>query len=301
MKISYYKVAYREKKVGTILCDTTTPFHAIKNTWRYWAADPFVFEYNGDTYIFAELYDYLRRRGTIGYCKIARDGKTTRWKSIISEKYHMSYPYICVHDHDIYIIPETMFGGTVDIYKAVKFPDKWEKINSFISDQHLVDTTFIKNNDTFYAVSCDMDGSINQKLRIFEVTDTGNFIESMHGPVVDDISTARPAGKFFTINDRVIRVSQDCKEDYGMKINFLEVQSDFKSFYIEKVIKKIGSGDIKVCDIPNPLRIHTYNANDQYEVIDVFCENKNVINFLGRCIACVIKRVIGKDKVRPIR
>ena len=65
MNTTYYKIAYRKKNTGSIIDDTQTPFVALKNSWRYWVADPFVISRMGKTYIFAELYDYLRRKGCI--------------------------------------------------------------------------------------------------------------------------------------------------------------------------------------------------------------------------------------------
>lgn len=42
MNTTYYKIAYRKKNTGSIIDDTQTPFVALKNSWRYWVADPFV-------------------------------------------------------------------------------------------------------------------------------------------------------------------------------------------------------------------------------------------------------------------
>ena len=59
-----WNVAWRRESVQrSILKDTKTEFRVIKNSFRYWAADPFIFEYAGKIYIFAELYDYVKRRG----------------------------------------------------------------------------------------------------------------------------------------------------------------------------------------------------------------------------------------------
>lgn len=123
------------KKSGhALLTDETTPFKAIKNSLRYWVADPFVFERDGETYIFAELFDYLRRRGVIGYSKLKANGNFSSWKEIIVEPYHMSYPQIFEHDGEIYIVPETGSGHTLDMYRAVDFPDKWEKSVNLAKD-----------------------------------------------------------------------------------------------------------------------------------------------------------------------
>ena len=55
MNTTYYKIAYRKKNTGSIIDDTQTPFVALKNSWRYWVADPFVISRMGKTYIFADI------------------------------------------------------------------------------------------------------------------------------------------------------------------------------------------------------------------------------------------------------
>ena len=77
-----WNVAIRNKSTGDILDNTKIPFKVIKNNFRYWAADPFILEKDGKAYIFAELYDYVLRRGVLGYCSIEGD-KASKWKPII--------------------------------------------------------------------------------------------------------------------------------------------------------------------------------------------------------------------------
>lgn len=83
MEFDYYRAAFRKKGGHALLDDEAVPFRAIKNNLRYWVADPFVFERDGETYIFAELFDYLRRRGVIGYSKLKANGSFSSWKEII--------------------------------------------------------------------------------------------------------------------------------------------------------------------------------------------------------------------------
>ena len=51
-------------------------------------------------YIFAELYDYIRCRGILGYIKY--DGKQFgKWKPIIIENWHLSYSLIFEYGDDV--------------------------------------------------------------------------------------------------------------------------------------------------------------------------------------------------------
>lgn len=68
----------------------------------------------------------------------------------------MSYPQIFEHDGEIYIVPETGLGHTLDMYRAVDFPDRWEKSANMAKDVELADTTLFKRGGNIYALACDM-------------------------------------------------------------------------------------------------------------------------------------------------
>lgn len=293
MNTTYYKIAYRKKKTGSIIEDTQTPFIALKNSWRYWAADPFVIRNDGRTYVFAELYDYLRRKGCIGYCELLPDGGQTKWKAVLKEKYHMSYPQPIEYNGDIYLIPESSFGRVLFAYKAVSFPDKWEKVNVFVTGEGLADMTFVTDENNTYAVGCNVKDPPDQVLRLYKLAENNRLEESKISPVVDDASTARPAGRFFRLDEKLYRASQDCNDSYGGKFNILEVDTDFETYYNETLVKKVGVDDITLLNVDSPERIHTYNSNDEYEVVDVLAKNKNILNAFGRFIALMIRKIIG--------
>lgn len=293
MELDYYRVAFRKKDKHAILTDETTPFKAIKNNWRYWVADPFVFEHEGETYIFAELFDYLRRRGVIGYSKLGTDGSFSRWKEIIVEPYHMSYPQIFEHDGEIYIVPETGSGRTLDMYKAVNFPDKWEKSVNLAKDVIFADTTLFSRGGNLYALACDMEWTKNSELVLFRIDENMKLCRTELGCVVNDPVTARAAGEMFEYDGRLMRVSQDCSEEYGKCLHFLGVDSDFVSYYHEKIVKTVDVNNLNIEGIRNPLRVHTYNSSENYEVIDVYSANRSLLNFFGRLAYLLYKKLRG--------
>lgn len=293
MELDYYRVAFRKKGKHALLTDAVTPFKAIRNNWRYWVADPFVFEYDGETYIFAELFDYLRRRGVIGYSKLGSNGNFSRWKEIIVEPYHMSYPQIFEYDGEIYIVPETGSGRTLDMYRAVDFPDKWEKSVNLAKDVVFAYTTLLNRGGKLYALACDMERTKNSELVLFGVNENMKLCSTELGCVVNDPVTARAAGEMFEYGGKLMRVSQDCSEEYGKRLNFLEVDSDFSSYYREKTVKTVDVKDLNIIGIKNPLRVHTYNSSENYEVIDVYSANKSLLNLFGRLAYLLYKKLRG--------
>ena len=158
---------------NSILNYKKTPFTIIKNSVRYWAADPFLFEHNGDIYIFAELYDYFKRRGVIGFYKKNKK-KRGKWIPVISEDYHMSYPYIFEKDGQVYIMPESNASNTLYLYRAINFPYKWEKFTVIRQDMKLADTTLFGCNEKIFALTFDVASPKNPGLMLLDIEEKTN-------------------------------------------------------------------------------------------------------------------------------
>ena len=58
----------------TVFDDLETPFTVLKNSRRYWCADPFLYQRDGQYYLFFEAYDRLKRKGMLGYRTVSKDG-----------------------------------------------------------------------------------------------------------------------------------------------------------------------------------------------------------------------------------
>lgn len=268
-----WNVAYKRKE--------ETNYKVIKNNIDSWTADPFIFEYDGDVYIFGEVYEYEYPRGAIGYSKLI-NGKFSKWKIVIKEKFHLSFPYIIEENGNIYIYPESSANHEFYRYKCILFPDIWIKENVFIDNIMLCDTVFFDKNNRRYGFTYDITNNKNQ-LRMFEIKNNKlKFLED--SIITDDISIARPGGKVIVQNSEFIRVSQDCKKFYGKAINF--VKFDYENGkYKENLIRKIEISEIKILSNQKFKGIHTYNSSKNYEVID--------LKFRKIILSSIIYRVIN--------
>lgn len=271
-----WKVAFRKNAKGNILTDKATPFQIIKNSWRYWAADPFLFTYNNTTYIFAELYDYLTRKGTLGYCKLD-NSKKLKWKKVISESYHLSYPYIFNIEDDIYIIPESNESHSVYMYKSTSFPNKWEKKKVLRTDVIYVDTTpctYVNHN---IAITYDISNNEQYKLHLLNLVDESKDIQIDGIPFLQ-----RPAGNFFKHKNNIVRPAQICKNEYGEGLIFYEISFDSFDNYKEDEITRIYPEELTYSKRIPLNGMHTYNILGEYEVIDIKTQEFNVIDLLMR-------------------
>lgn len=273
-----WKIAYKRRN------NLDTKYFIIKNPWWGWAADPFIFDYKGKTYLFAELWDYRTVKGCLGY-KILSD-KNSNWKVIINEPYHLSYPHIIIMNKNIYICPESNASNTIYFYKAINFPDEWEKQKAILKGKYC-DTTFLRYKNELYGFTCIYHEKPN-KLLLFKLNQN-EVIFSNNNPILEGETMTRPGGGFFKENGKLIRVSQDCSKYYGEALYFTEVSLNWPKYH-EKFIKKITTSDIKLNKFLHPIGIHTYNRNNSYEVIDLKFYQINLINILCRIKAKIINR-----------
>lgn len=274
-----WNVAFRQKSVGTILDESQEPFIVIKNNIRYWAADPFIIKHNNETFIFAELYDYILCRGVIGYCKI-EEGKVSKWRPVIKEKYHLSYPCIIKDNGNWYMMPESSEGNELVIYEAVQFPDHWEKKKVIRKDIKFTDTTPLLSKK---ALTYDVKMPQNPQLLLIDLDGKCGDVRLDSNPLC-----SRPAGHVFMKNGDLIRpaqFSEDCESGYGKGIVFYKCQFDEDNRYNEEIIKTIKPEELEY-NWPIYLDgMHTYNAIEDYEVIDIKTRRFNFINLFMRVLS----------------
>ncbi len=281
-----WHVAYRRMPEGSLLSDRKTPFTVIENGHRFHAMDPFVFEHGGETYIFAETYDRLRSRGTIGYAKWNGDG-FSKWRQVIIEPYHLSYPSIFEENGEVFIIPESFLNNDVHVYRATEFPDKWENIGKIAENVKYVDSTIWDRNGKRCLFTFDISEG-EKKLLLFGMT--GHEIDLQSCKVIssaDDV--ARPAGRVIAVNGSHVRVSQDCDGDYGKAVVFSRISGEGTDDYSEERIGRVAPEDITL-DKPIAFSgIHTYTATASFEVIDLKGSGFSIFDVIGRLWARIIR------------
>lgn len=274
-----WNVAWRKKATGSILTDLETKFNIIENSVRYWAADPFLFKYEGDIYIFAELYDYSKCRGGLGYCRWNGNG-FGKWKKVISEPYHLSYPFIFEIDGEIYIMPESGENHSLYLYQAVSFPDIWKRKKTIRKNVIYGDTTPFIWNDHRYALAYDVHDIHDYKLVLLDLENYKNdyIIDNLRKPEL-----RRPAGKMFNVMDTFVRPAQNCVDDYGKSLVFYRYQIGKKGYEEEMILERMPE-ELKFSRDILLDGMHTYNSIDDFEVIDIKTRRLNYLNFIFRIL-----------------
>ena len=286
-KFEKWNIAFRPRKSNlTLMTDTNSPFTVIPNTWRYWCADPHLVEFNNKTYIFAELYDRVLRRGVIGYCTIS-DNTASKWKAALSTPFHLSYPNVFCFDSNIYMIPESYVAEEIAVYKAKNFPNNWKKVKILKKDIITVDSTPLEINDENFLLSYLLRDD-NGCLKLFKYN---NDLKTCFS-IPDTDKQLRPAGNFFKIDNILYRPAQDCKNGYGSALNFYSVDNISDTNYSETLFKKITPQMITTDTNIVSHGIHTYNFNDKYEVIDIKGYEIDILFYIMRPIWYLKRRLI---------
>ena len=266
-------------------------FTVLPNTIRYWAADPFIISAGEKEYLFFEMFDRLKSKGLIGYREINGD-KIGKMKIAYEANYHLSFPFIFKYENEYYIMPEYSEGKELFVLKAIHFPDKWEKIESWMQGKRLVDSVLLNHERENYLLTQDLKlGYSSEKISIF-IRKGKEWVPHKQNPIVKSLANARLAGKTFFEKYQLIRVAQDCQDGYGTKLHFNNIMKLSEDEYEEEMFRTISVEDIIVDSKERFCGIHTYNSDDCYEVIDL----KNPDRIRIGNILNIMWRIIGKLK-----
>ena len=294
MRFEEWTVAYRRRDGSTLLLDERErEFRIIKNTWRYWCADPHLFEKDGHTFVFAELYDRVLRRGVIGCCEVTDSGYTP-WKIVLKMPWHLSYPQVFEYNGEVYMIPESYVGEEIAVYRAATFPTKWEKVSVLKKDYVAVDSTLLTVNGESWMQTLHFSEN-HTYFELFALE--GGRLSEIPLILAKDDPNKRPGGKPFSYHGKLIRPAQDCTQSYGCALNFYEVTKMEREAYEETLLTKINPAQLR-SDFPGtPQGIHTYNHSEKYEVIDLKSYEVDWLFYIMRPVWFIwrrVKRVFNK-------
>ena len=171
---------------------------------------------------------------------------------------------------NVYIIPESNENKQLYLYKAVSFPEHWEKYKIIKVDIQLVDTTPFYYRNKLYALSLEISDDVenSEKFILYEMA-PDNFEIQKEWKNPADMSLDRPGGQVFNLKSKYIFVSQDCVGSYGRALNLSEIIIKSNGVIVRRLLKKVFPEEITGSIKGNASGIHTYNFCEDLEVIDL--------------------------------
>ena len=234
---------------------------------RVWA-DPFAIKRDGKYYVFIEEMLRGRGKGHISVMTIEPDGSYSDPVPVIECDYHMSYPFLLEHEGELYMIPETGDNLTVDAYRCVEFPYKWEHHATLMRDVFAVDATLHQHDDRwwmFVTITENEQTDCLDELHLFYADSplSSNWTPHPDSPVSTDVRNARPGGAVLHYNNRHYRIAQNGgrRYGYGFSINLIE-QLDENGYKESKVTSVEPKWDWTIN------ATHTLNHADDLTVSD---------------------------------
>ncbi|HUH96129.1 MAG TPA: hypothetical protein VLZ89_02145 [Anaerolineales bacterium] len=233
---------------------------------RYWA-DPFIVVRNDQDYIFIEEKIYATGRGRIACLTLGGDGTLQSHQVVLERPYHLSYPFIFDYRGETYMLPETAQNRTLEVYRCVRFPDRWEAAKTLMTDIYAVDATLLEyeNRWWLFANLKEEGGSSLDALHLFFSDDplSDRWTPHPQNPIVRDVRSARPAGRIFRRAGKWIRPSQDASRRYGYAIKFNRIVRLSETDYEET-----SESSFEPPPRTEILATHTFNRVDKRTVID---------------------------------
>ena len=187
---------------------------------------------------------------------------------VIEKPYHISYPFVFEHGGEVYMIPETASKHTVELYRCVEFPVKWEWQMNLMENVRAYDATVFYHKEKWwmFANVAENEGvSTWDELFLFFCDDlfSNKWKSHPRNPVISDCKSARPAGKIFEKDGRLYRPSQNCsvRYGYGFNINYIKLL-DERSYEEEIVCRVEPHWDKSI------FATHTFNLVHHLHIID---------------------------------
>ena len=242
-------------------------FHLIVPPGDRFYADPFLFEHQGQTFIFFEDYRHETRKGVISCVSVDSTATSSSPVTVLEGANHLSYPFIFEVDGTIYLMPDASRKGRVELHRSVRFPTEWQ-FERVLLEQPAADPTLWEQDGTFWLfvnLSAAVTGLPCQDLHLF-FSDSlaGQWSPHPKNPIVVDASGARPAGRMFLDDGQLIRPAQDCSADYGSAIVLKRVLVLSRTDYEEETMARISSEWL-----PRSTGTHHFDHNTEFEVMDL--------------------------------
>lgn len=211
-------------------------------------ADPFMIKENSRWYMFFEVMNQDSGKGEIGFA-FSEDGMHWDYRQIVlREPFHLSYPYVFMWENNFYMIPESSSEKSIRLYKAARFPDKWEYEKDLLTGLDFVDSTVFCHKNTWWLFTSLT--TQNDILKLFYAdTPKGPWLEHPSNPIVaQDAHIARPGGRVLVWGNRIIRYAQDDYPDYGNQVHAFEItkltSTDYEEIKcpVNSILKASGRG-----------------------------------------------------------
>ena len=206
----------------------------IKGLWKpkpvLFQADSFLYVKRGELYLFYEL-QHWDDPGCIAMMKTKDLVTWTKPLIVLKEPFHLSFPYVFEDHGNIYMVPESQEDDSIRLYKSNNNLTHFEHIRTLLSQErkdgihyNFNDSHIYQKDGKYYLfTSYQKNWMYHQELFISDDLLNGKFIKHPCSPICTSNEFGRNGGSLIQYGDKLLRVTQDCHQNYGDNISLMEI------------------------------------------------------------------------------
>ncbi len=231
-------------------------------------ADPFPVVRQGRLFVFFEAVRRSPKRGWIAVMERRPDGTWTEPVDVIKRPYHLSYPFVFEHEGQWWMIPESRQDRSVQLFRCTAWPHGWAFEKHLMADVEASDCTLLQHGGRWWLFCAQPEvpgGPDHSRLHLYHSRSPLSAKWTPHpaNPVVEDIRSARPAGRIFAEGGKLVRPAQDCSERYGYALRLQEITHLGEKRYAERPLKTYLPEAF-----PGAIAMHTFNRAGGFLFMD---------------------------------
>ena len=194
-------------------------------------ADPFLFPFNDELYIFFES-QAVGKKSRIEAYKTSDLQKFVPVGEILAEPFDLSFPFVFECNSSVYMLPESHTSDELSLYKFEEFPHKLVRIRVLLRGR-FNDSCLIQHNGIWFLFT-----TKNDTLEIYYTDDIekGTLIPHSRNPINADPKFSRCGGGIIIFNSEMYRIAQDCSAEYGRNISILRINELSETTYDEEIV-----------------------------------------------------------------
>lgn len=218
----------------------------IKGLWKpkpvLFQADSFLFVKDEVLFLFYELQHW----DDPGYIAMVKTSDLKMWSKpqiVLKEPFHLSFPYVFHDQGTIYMIPESQESDSIRLYQADDDLTSFKYVRTLLKQErkdgihyNYNDNHIYKKDGKYYLfTSYQKDWMYYQELYVSDNLLEGQFIKHPMSPICISNEYGRNGGSIISFEDKLLRVTQDCHENYGDNISLMEITQLDEQHYQEQL------------------------------------------------------------------
>jgi hypothetical protein len=254
-------------------------------------ADPFGIEYNGKQYLLCEYFDYREPKARIMGAELNNLKLVDDLKDAIEIPCHISYPFLFLHDDQVFCIPETSHLNEMALFRAESMPSGWRKEAVLLGNLPAVDPSIINFDGRWWLFYGDRRTKEASLYISYSDSLYGPWLPHAKQPVKTDIASARSGGTPFVHEGKLYRPAQDCSRIYGGRVVINEVVVLTPDRFEEKMVAFVQPDKSG----PYPDGLHTLSSLGNITLLDGKCE-KFILAATVRSVKTFLKKKTNTKK-----